>query len=118
MQTESFAQLQERAKELKCLYNVEEILQSNEIELGQIFHKLVEIIPKGYQLPGVCFCRIKYENSFYNLSDFVESKWVQSAQIIVDNSVKGLISVYYSENLTGLSKPFLPEEQKIVEYDC
>jgi len=114
MDSDSLAQLKERAKELKCLYDVEEILQDKELTLGKVFHKIAEIVPKGYQLPGVCFCRINYENSNYNLSEFQESAWFQTSDIIVDNSVKGNISVFYTENLTGSIKPFLPEEQKLL----
>jgi polymorphic toxin system nucleotidyltransferase-like protein len=114
MNPESLPQLKERAKELKCLYDIEEILQNKELELGNVFYKIIEIVPHGYQWPGICSCRIKYENGFYNLSEFVETKWFQTANIIVDNSIMGNISVYYSENLTGLEKPFLPEEQKLL----
>ena len=114
MDSSLFNQLQERAKELRCLYRIEEVLQENKLPLGKVFYKALEIMPDGWQFPGICMVRIEYKNSKYSLSDFQETKWLQSADIIVDNCSLGSIKVYYRSVPEGISEIFLPEEQKLL----
>jgi hypothetical protein len=40
--------LQERAKELQCIYNVEQILSDRSSTIDNNFYKILEIIPKGW----------------------------------------------------------------------
>ena len=42
-----FTVLRERAKELNCLYQVEELLGNDRLSLPQIFKELIVIIPFG-----------------------------------------------------------------------
>ena len=50
--------LQERAKELHCLYRVHEICGRVEAPLDEIFREVAAIIPIGWQYPPECFVRI------------------------------------------------------------
>jgi len=43
--------LTERAKELKCMYNVIEALKDESAELTTVFKSIQEAIPPGYQNP-------------------------------------------------------------------
>ena len=88
--------LQERAKELNCLYCIDEILKEMEDPLDVIFSKIIEAIPPGWQYPDVCQAKIIFDNKEYYSSNFVETPWYQSADIIVDESVLGKLSVYYT----------------------
>ena len=88
--------LQERAKELNCLYKIDEILKNTEEPLDQVFLKVIDAIPPGWQYSDVCQARISFEGREYHSKDFVESEWSQSADIVVDKSVLGTLSVYYA----------------------
>ncbi len=110
---DSFEQLKERAKELQCIYRVTEALKDTKRSTGRVVYDILNIIPDGWQYPGICSVKIYLENKTYTLPTFAESKWFQSADIIVDNNIIGEIKVYYQDNL-GLSNPFLPEEQQLL----
>jgi len=45
--------LQERAKELSCLYAIEEILDRDGIEISEVCTAVIEVIPPGWQYPDV-----------------------------------------------------------------
>jgi pyruvate, water dikinase len=51
--------LQERAKELHCLYRVHEICSRPDASLDEVFRESVAVIPRGWQFPGECFARIR-----------------------------------------------------------
>ncbi|MBN1211522.1 MAG: nucleotidyltransferase domain-containing protein [candidate division Zixibacteria bacterium] len=109
------ASLQERAKELNCLYRIDEILKDIEEPLDVVFSKIIQSIPAGWQYPDVCEAKISFDNNDYHSPNFVESPWYQSADIIVDESVLGKLSVYYTVEMPPEDEgPFLKEESKLI----
>ena len=46
-------ELEERAKELNCLYKIEDILNNPEITLDEAFKLVVDSIPPGWQFPEI-----------------------------------------------------------------
>ena len=50
--------LQERAKELNCLYRVDELLGREEATLDDVLGEVIRTIPAGWQFPDVCVARI------------------------------------------------------------
>ncbi len=107
--------LKERAKELKCLYEVEEIMKDPDKDLKMIFKELLEIIPVAWQFTTVCECRIIYEGEHFPTDDFKVTEWIQTAEINIDGNITGEIQVCYTQliRLTGGSQ-FLPEEQRLL----
>jgi nitrate/nitrite-specific signal transduction histidine kinase len=73
--------LQERAKELNCLYKIEELLNNADAELSELFAGVIEIIPAGWQFPEICQVKIEYEDQVYISTGFRETPWIQSADI-------------------------------------
>ncbi len=63
-------ELQERAKELNCLYRVDELLNRSDLPLEQIFRAIVEILPQGWQYPHDCQARIIFENHRHSADGF------------------------------------------------
>jgi len=57
--------LNERTKELNCLYLVDEILQDFNLPLESVFSKLNEVIPKSMQYVDICRTCIIYDNKEY-----------------------------------------------------
>ena len=53
--------LQERAKELNCLYRIEEILHRPDVPLEEVLRAAIEVIPSGWQWAGSCQARIIYQ---------------------------------------------------------
>jgi len=106
--------LTERAKELKCLYNVIEAFKDETADLTAIFRSILEAIPPGYQHPTVCEARIILEGRQYTSLDFIETPWMQRAEIVIDNHVSGEIQVCYVQKVGDNAPGFLPEEQKLL----
>jgi pyruvate,water dikinase len=45
--------MRERAKELNCLYQVEELLSMTHLPLEDIFAQVIKAVPPGYQFPDI-----------------------------------------------------------------
>ena len=81
--------LQERAKELNCLYLVDELLKRPERPLEEIFRGIVEILPPGWQYPEFCQARIVFESLIIQPPDFQITPWAQSASIVLQGKPVG-----------------------------
>jgi len=90
--------LRERAKELRCLYAVSDILEDPGLSLDDSLRRVVETVPEGWQYPGVCRARIVYRDEAYETPGFAQTTWVQRANVFVDDAVVGSIEVAYLEN--------------------
>ncbi|MFV2072334.1 MAG: PEP/pyruvate-binding domain-containing protein [Thermoanaerobaculales bacterium] len=109
------ASLQERAKELNCLYEVEQILSRFDLPLEEAFAQVIRVIPPGWQYPDICHAIIEFEGKNYNLENFRPTPWVQSAEIIAQDQVVGNLSVWYLEERPEEdSGPFLKEEERLI----
>lgn len=106
--------LTERAKELKCIYQVIEALKDETAGLTTILKSILEAIPPGYQHPTICEARIILEGKQYASLDFIETPWMQRVEIIIDNHVSGEIQVCYVQKVFDSTPTFLPEEQKLL----
>jgi pyruvate,water dikinase len=108
--------LQERAKELNCLYQVDELVSKLDATPDEVFRGLLGIIPAGWQYPGICKARIAIEDTVYEPPEFQETAWVQSAPIIVQGRAVGKLDVYYLEAMPRSDEgPFLKEERKLID---
>jgi len=113
--SKAFLGLRERAKELRCLYAVEELMRDSDKDIKEVFNGLLKVIPLGWQFTTICECRIIYEGGHYFTEDFKETAWMQSAEINIDGKIAGEIQISYTQYIrhTGDSQ-FLPEEQKLL----
>lgn len=108
--------LAERAKELHCLYVVEEATSEAETPLEEVFRRVIEAIPSGWQYPGACRVRIAYNGTEHHSPDFVPTPWVQGAPILVRGTPVGAVEVYYGEEMPVAEEgPFLRDERKLLD---
>lgn len=108
--------LKERAKELNCLYQIQELLGAPGITIDDICQGIINVLPPGWQYPDVCQAKITFANKVYKTPGFKQSPWVQSADIIVQDETVGRISVYYTEDRPPSDEgPFLKEERKLID---
>jgi pyruvate, water dikinase len=107
--------LNERKKELDCLYKIEEIFLDYDTDNEEIFKNLIKVIPSGWQHESICKARITYDNKEYKPDDFEETIWNQKINIIIDNKICGKVEVFYFDNNSEWnSNPFLNEEEKLL----
>ncbi|MFC2134806.1 PEP/pyruvate-binding domain-containing protein [Bacteroidota bacterium] len=107
--------LQERTKELNCLYTIEDSLNRSDISLRTAFHTVINAIPAGWQFPDVCKAKLIYGDKIYQTSEFEETSWYLLENIVVQDKVVGEIFVYYTKNRPQAEiGPFLKEEKKLL----
>ncbi|HZQ95625.1 MAG TPA: PEP/pyruvate-binding domain-containing protein [Candidatus Sulfotelmatobacter sp.] len=108
--------LQERAKELNCLYQVGELLNQPERPLPDILRAIAEVLPPGWQYPSECQARIIFEGRTHQAPDFQPTPWVQKARIVVQRETVGSVEVSYRREMPRADEgPFLKEERKLIE---
>jgi hypothetical protein len=107
--------LSERAKELSCLYKIEELLNKPDTNLADICKGVIEAIPPGWQYPDICVSKITLEGQSCQSQNFRETPWVQFADIKVQDKKVGRLSVYYTTEMPHADDgPFLKEETKLL----
>jgi pyruvate,water dikinase len=111
-----FSTLHERAKELSCLYRIEEILSIYDVPLEEVFHQVIEALPPGWQYSDCCQARITYGTEVFESPDFEKTPFEKCAEIRVQDTAVGRICVSYrkptAESDCG---PFLKGEVKLIQ---
>jgi len=107
--------LEERAKELLCLYSTGEILRASDLSWDSKLDQLVQTIPAGWQYPEVCEIRITFAGQTYDSPGFRETKWVMEEPIKIRDDEVGSIQVVYTEERPAADEgPFLKEERRLL----
>jgi len=110
------AALQERTKELNCLYKIEEIISDRSREFHEIIPDIISTLPSGWQYPDLCQVKITLEDKRYTTPGYTETISECSADIVIQNIVVGTITVSYTRATPQLDKgPFLDEEIRLTQ---
>jgi len=108
--------LRERAKELNCLYAIEELFSRPGITLPQIMDGVAGAIPPGWQFPEICEARVRYGELAFATRGFRETPWVMTADLRVEETVVGHVDVCYTaERPASDEGPFLKEERRLID---
>jgi predicted nucleotidyltransferase len=108
--------LQERAKELNCLYRVDDLLGREEASLDDVLGELVRTLPSGWQFPDVCVARVVLGNRVFEPEGFKPSPWRMASLLEAQGEVAGQVEVHYTEAMPRADEgPFLAEERKLLD---
>jgi hypothetical protein len=108
--------LRERAKELKCLYEVDRALSRRDLPLQSAFQKVLDAIPPAWQYPGDTSARIEYFGRSHALPDFEDKPWRLRSPISIWRTPVGAIEVLYKHSRpTAWEGPFLREERQLLD---
>lgn len=108
--------LNERIKELQCLYGISELTEKSQNTLEDIFQGTVNLIPPGWQYPELTCARIKVGDQVFQTSDFVETQWRQATFFDTSGAMRSEIEVFYLEEMPEYDEgPFLKEERKLLD---
>jgi hypothetical protein len=100
--------LRERAKELSCLYRVDDLLNRQSSTPDEVFQELVEALPPGWQFPEICQARLILDGRQYATKDHRESSWRLQADVVADGEKVGLLEVSYTDERPQADEgPFL-----------
>jgi len=108
--------LQDRAKELFCLYQVGEALRAPGVSLESKLQHILEAIPPGFRHSEFCEVRIEFGGQDFRTQGFKVTPWMLDEPILFQGEEVGAIQVAYVEDLLPKAEqgPFLREERKLL----
>jgi len=110
------SQLQERIKELNCLYKLTKLIEQNENSLDTILQETVALLPASWQYPEVSCARIRYREEVFQSSNFKPTQWRQKSPIIISGLKEGVVEVHYLKKRPRQDEgPFLKEERQLID---
>lgn len=105
--------LVERAKELECLYLVDEAL--TEESLTTALNKLCEVIPFGFRNMDACVAALEFDGKIYGNTPLTKADEI-TADILVGGEPYGSIrAMYPKKTFKKGEKPFLDQEDKLLK---
>jgi DNA-binding CsgD family transcriptional regulator len=108
--------LQERIKELNCLYGISLLAERYGDSIDDMLQKLVNILPPSWQYPAITCARIVFKGKTYKSRGFKVTKWRQSSRILMYNEPVGEVEVLYLEERSPEDEgPFLREERVLID---
>ncbi|MHC4483485.1 MAG: ATP-binding protein, partial [Planctomycetota bacterium] len=106
--------LEERIKDLDCLYGVASSIQKHKT-MNAVFRDVLSLIPAGWHHPEITRAKLRYDGKEYVLEPFDETQWRLSSDIVVGGKKRGSVEVYYIEERPPLDEgPFLKEERNLI----
>ena len=108
--------LQERVKELTCLYHLVQLAEHPGITLEEVIQGIAELLPPAWQYPEIASARIVLDNRHYATPRFTDGVRKQSADIVVRGCRRGAVEVIYAAERPDLDEgPFLSEERSLID---
>lgn len=107
--------LQERVKELTCLYTISRIIETPDISFEEIINGIVKLIPCAMQFPELTEVSITLGEKTFRTDKFRKTEWIMSEKIIVNGKKAGEIAICYLEKRqTCDTYPFTSEELNLL----
>jgi PAS domain S-box-containing protein len=108
--------LNERVKELTCLYGLSRITTKHGDSIEKIMQDTVLLLPPACQYPDIVCARIVWEDRKYVTRNFRETPWSQKTDIKVYGERVGAVEVYYLQKKPdGDRELFLREEKELLD---
>jgi len=109
-------ELEERVRELNCLFEISRAVERSAGNLGAILRETVSILPRSLRFPESAWARISLDGMTFQAPGYVETPWTEEAPILVHGERVGTIQVGYREEPpSGAGGGFLPEERTLLE---
>ena len=110
------AALQERIKELTCLYDMFKVVEQSDVSLEEVIYNTLELLPPAWQYPKITHARVILDGYEYITPCLKNEVDKLIADIIINKKKRGIIEVIYSEKQPKIDEgPFLKEERSLIE---
>ncbi len=108
--------LNERVKELTCLHAVTQVTDRHDLSLAEILGECVSLLPPAWLNPGIAEAHITFQGQSYATAGYVETPWMQSAEIAYFGQPAGRVAVCYRQAQPQADEgPFLREERALLD---
>ncbi|MFH1297247.1 MAG: ATP-binding protein [Bacteroidota bacterium] len=107
--------LNERIKELTCLYGIAKITEPINRSLDEIFRDILKLLPPAWQYPEIACGQIVFDGHVYSTQKSTKYSDIQVADIIISGKKRGVVEVFYLKEMPRLDEgPFLKEERSLI----
>lgn len=107
--------LQERMKEINCLYGISKIMEHTGLSLEETFQQVVNLIPPSWQYPEITCAQLLINDQSFRTKNYKNTFWKQQAKIIAYGEPIGILTVCYLEKRPDMDEgPFLAEERSLI----
>ncbi len=107
--------LNERVKELNCLYGISELVEDSDFSLDELLVEIVNLVPLSWQYPEITCSRIIVNSQEFRSENFRKTIWKQDDDINVHGNKQGILEVYYLEERSEIDEgPFMSEERHLI----
>ena len=108
--------LNKRVNEQACLYNISKLLEKRGNKIEDILRNTAELLPPACSFPEAACGRITLEKRHFQTKNFMETPWVLTSPIIVENERVGHVEVRYLEEKPLADEgPFSKEERNLID---
>ena len=108
-------ELEERVKELNCLFGITRISEQYRESLTEILGKTVELLPPSWEHSEVACARIVLGGLEFRTRNWAETPWVLQAEINVHGETVGRVEVGYLQAMPERDEgPFHAEERSLL----
>jgi PAS domain S-box-containing protein len=109
-------ELNERVKELHCLYRITRLLYGQSADLPRVLQAVVDALPEGWQYPEIACARLTVGDAVYETENYEPTSWRQTAPFNVPDGPDGSLVVCYLEERPPADEgPFLAEERSLID---
>ena len=107
--------IEDRVKELDCLYGISKLVENKNISLEGIFRGIVELVTLSWQDPAITCARIIYKDQVYQTDNYKETPWKQAQDIVLYGARIGALEINYLVKKPECDEgPFLKEERNLI----
>ena len=109
-------QLDERVKELNCLYGISKLVQRRGADLSEILRGTVQLLPPAFQYPEIACARITWKEEVFETEEFERTPWHLISDLCAHGLHGGQLEVVYlAERPSADEGPFLREERALID---
>ncbi len=112
---ERTAELNNRAKELNCLYSITQLINNHDLSVDEIAHKTVKLVQGGCLNPEITCVSLQLEGKKYKTSNFKNTPWQQTSKIFLNRKMIGAIKVGLLKECPGCDNREVMEEKKLLD---
>lgn len=105
--------LQERIKELSCLYDISSLLAKHEQDLDKTIGKIAGIMQKAWRFSDSAIVEIELDNYSFQTAPVPDRSVFQTCEILVYENLSGSLKIHYPSPQFS-DKDFLKEEQQLL----
>ena len=108
--------LDERVKELECLYAVARIAERPNVRLPAILQEIADLLPSAWQYPAIAHARVSLNGDTFHSQGSWKDLAVQRSPILIEGEEAGAVEVVYGAPSPALAEgPFLAEERSLID---